>query len=86
MVTIGTSNSSAYTYLWSNGSTSGTQTVTTPGVFSLTATDPINGCTVSSTVTVTEDKSVPSITSIAPITITCANPSLTLNPVVTGNT
>lgn len=84
-VSIGTTNSGNYAYSWSNGSTSGTQTVTTPGNYTLTATDPINGCTISSTVTVTEDKSVPSITSIAPITITCANPSLTLNPVVAGN-
>ncbi len=85
IVTIGTSTSPNYTYSWSNGVTTGTQVVTTPGNYTLVATDPINGCTISTTVTVTEDKSVPSITSIAPITITCANPSLTLNPVVTGN-
>lgn len=86
VVSIGTSNSSNYTYSWSpNGSTSGTQSVTTPGVYTLLATDPVNGCTVSSSVTVTEDKSVPSITDIPAITITCGNPALTLNPVVAGN-
>ena len=84
-VTIGTTSSSAYNYQWSNGASSGQQTITTPGVYSLTATDPVNGCTSISSITVTEDKSIPNINSIADITLTCANPVKNLNPIVTGN-
>ncbi|MFZ4542715.1 MAG: T9SS type B sorting domain-containing protein [Saprospiraceae bacterium] len=85
MVSIGTSTSAAYNYQWSNGATSGTQTVTTPGVYSLTATDPINGCTTTSSVTVTEDTSVPNISSIPDMTLTCGVPIKNLIPVVSGN-
>jgi gliding motility-associated-like protein len=86
VVTIGTTNTSNYTYLWTpNNTTSGIQSITTPGVFTLLATDPANGCTVSSTVTVTEDKSVPVITDIPALTLTCGTPIQTLNPIVAGN-
>ena len=85
IVGIGTTNSAAYNYQWSNGATSGTQTITTPGVYSLTATDPTNGCKTTSSVTVTEDKSVPNINSIPDLTLTCANPVKNLTPLVTGN-
>jgi hypothetical protein len=47
------STTSGVTYAWSGGGTGTTKNVTTTGPYTVTVTDPTNGCTSSSTVTVT---------------------------------
>ena len=67
----------ANSYLWSNGVQATSITVSNSGNYTLTATG-INGCTASTTVSVTEDKILPSVNffSNSPL---CANSTLYLN-------
>lgn len=87
-VTIsGSSSSSGVNYKWTgpNGYSSFTSsaTVTHGGLYTLTATDPLNGCTSSKSTTVTENTAPPEITVSNSGPITCANPEVTLT--VTSN-
>ncbi len=84
-VTIsGSSTTTGATYLWT-----GPGTITTPGqastlvdaagTYTLTVTDPVNGCTDSRNVTVNENKTLPDITFTGtPGVIDCNNPSTTI--------
>lgn len=85
----GNSTTPGATYEWTTG-TGGV--ITTPfnnttnvnkgGLYTLTVTDPVNGCTSSLPVTVNENTTVPVITSLlnidVPATLTCDNISVTL--------
>jgi hypothetical protein len=66
------------TYLWSNGSTSTSITVSSAGTYTVTVTGS-NGCTSIKSAVVTENKTVP-VANISPSSavLTCANPSATL--------
>lgn len=73
------------TYSWSNGSsTIGTNAnliVTTPGTYTVTVTNPINGCTNTSSITITQNITPPSVSiSTLPNTtvLTCTNTSIAL--------
>jgi gliding motility-associated-like protein len=73
-----TTNVSNATYVWSSGGTAAVNTVSTPGPYSVTVTNPSNGCTSTGSNTVTQDITVPTLT-IAPATLlTCLQPSQTL--------
>ncbi|MHB1108068.1 MAG: gliding motility-associated C-terminal domain-containing protein, partial [Lutibacter sp.] len=73
-------------YLWSNGATTASISVTTPGNYSVTVTDSNNGCSVASeSVTITQDISVPSISiSAATTVLTCTVESIALTATVQG--
>jgi hypothetical protein len=54
-------------------------TVTTAGVYTLTVTDTVNGCTASDTAIVTEGPTIPGVTATADDPLTCATTSVTLS-------
>ncbi len=67
------------TYSWNGGSTSSANLASTPGVYSVTVTNPANGCTASASVTVAQNITAPNV-SLAPAdTLTCAVTSVQLN-------
>jgi hypothetical protein len=71
---------------WSGGVCGPANTLITnacsPGTYSLTATDPANGCTLSSTVAVFADASVPTVTLSSPSgTLTCVTTSVTISAI-----
>jgi hypothetical protein len=89
-VTIsGISSSSGVNYKWTspNGfsSNSSSATVMHGGLYTLTATNPVNGCTNSKSTTVNENTTPPSITITNTSPISCAHPTVTLS-VVTNAT
>lgn len=71
--------SGASSYAWSNGENNITTSVNMPGTYSVTVTNPTNGCTASSSKTITEDKTVPNATINGNTILTCAQPQLTLS-------
>jgi len=89
----GTVSPIASTLNWTGGTICGTTTLQTTsacaaGIYSLTATDPINGCVSTSTVQVFADGAIPSVTLIPTNTITCTNTLVTvgLTSTVSPNT
>lgn len=69
-VTLDAGSFPGATFLWSNGATTQTTTITTSGSYSVTVTKP-NGCTATSNaiaVTVNSNPAVPTITASGPIT------------------
>ena len=64
--TLTASPATGVTYLWDNGSTGATRTVSTAGTYSVTVMDMVNGCTDGANVTVTSTISTPPC---APMTI-----------------
>lgn len=86
----GTSSDAAATYAWTgpNGFTASAASASTgtAGVYTLTATDPTNGCTSTASTTVTQNTTAPNpmalSTNTGTTTINCTNPTLTL----TGST
>ncbi|MFM7768731.1 MAG: beta strand repeat-containing protein, partial [Bacteroidota bacterium] len=66
-------------YLWNNGSTATSRTVSVPGTFTVTVTDAANGCTATASYTLTTNTTppTPSISSSA-AALTCATTSATL--------
>ncbi len=75
-VTLNTTTGDAY--LWSNGATTKSTSVTSAGVYSVTITN-ANGCSNTSSVTVTEDKTIPTANATSTNSVlTCKNPSATL--------
>ena len=71
----------AGTFLWSTGETNPSIAVGTVGDYTVTATNPINGCSDSASITINDDGSLPqaSITSSVPSNVLdCNNTSITL--------
>ncbi len=66
------------TFEWSGGGTGTTKNVTQPGVYSVTGTDPSNGCTASATVSVSQDIDAPGVTIDPALQLTCTRQSVTL--------
>ena len=65
------------TFVWSNGVNGATNTINTPGTYTVTVTTPA-GCIYQKSATVTMDAAI--IVNIAsPVQITCPNPQVTLN-------
>lgn len=82
------SSTSGVTYTWSGpgnfSSNLPNPSVTNPGTYTLVVTDPVNGCTSSTSVQVTQDPTVPSI-AVAADSLTCSTPSVVLDA-TTNNT
>jgi gliding motility-associated-like protein len=77
-VTITASSTTAgVTYNWGTVTTA-TNTVTSPGTYSVTVTDPSNGCTASASVSVSQDITVPNLSIAPPATLTCSVTSVTV--------
>jgi len=80
----GNSTTTGVTYVWTgpnNFSVASSQTnVFNPGTYTLTVTNPSNGCTATATKVVTQNITAPQLSPISPsaATLTCANPSVTL--------
>ncbi|PTX42878.1 gliding motility-associated-like protein [Christiangramia gaetbulicola] len=66
-------------YLWNNGATTATITVTEPGNYSVTVTDSDNGCSDTASVEVTQDINAVSASITGNEELTCANTSITLD-------
>lgn len=93
----GSSTTSGVTYSWEGPSagtpagsapTTSATTVSGPGVYTITVTNPSNGCAVTQQVSVSSNTTVPVLsTNTGPqgTTITCANSSLTFTGTATGN-
>ncbi|MEZ4912132.1 MAG: hypothetical protein R2774_14880 [Saprospiraceae bacterium] len=78
-VTLTANPATGVTYVWSNGGqTTRTKTVTSPGTYTVTVTDVVNGCTAVSTTTVTGDTSLPNVSATNDGPLTCAKTSVTL--------
>ncbi len=80
----GSSSTSGATFSWAgpgivSGGTTATPTVNAAGTYTLTVTDPANGCTNTSTVTVTNSAGIPNANAGSPQTLTCAITSVVLN-------
>jgi gliding motility-associated-like protein len=80
-----TASGSALTYTWSTGVNTPTINITTAGVYSVTVTDSINGCTASSQFTVDGNTTPPqNVTAGSNVTIACGSSSVALNGVTTS--
>ncbi len=69
------------TYAWTpGGATSPNLQITTGGTYTVSVTNPANGCKSSTSITVMEDKTLPSAIIATPQTLTCSNnATITLN-------
>jgi gliding motility-associated-like protein len=79
---------SAGNMVWNGGSlvnAANPASVSATGTYTVTATDPANGCTATATVTVTSSAVLPTVTAITSGTITCTNTTVTLTGTSTGN-
>ncbi len=84
-VTIeGSSSTAGVTYVWTGPNNydvaSSVTNVFNPGVYTLTATNPANGCTATASLTITQNFTPPANVAISPslAELTCSNPSATL--------
>ena len=75
----GSSSGANFTYLWSNGATTLTPTVSTAGTYTLIVTNTQNGCESSSSVEVTQDTQAPTTTVASPDLLNCNQDAITLN-------
>lgn len=82
--TINTTTSTAVNYNWSGpgidatNQTAANPVITVPGTYSVTITDPVNGCTGTGTTDVVEDKVDPVVTLTGGV-LDCTNPTITIN-------
>lgn len=74
----GSSPTSGVSYQWSGGPGTPNYSVGSPGTYTLTVTDPVNGCVSTATVSVSQSGSFPNISITPPGTITCSQASVTL--------
>jgi gliding motility-associated-like protein len=65
-------------YNWGGGINTPSNTVSSAASYSVTATDPINGCTATASSTVNQNIIIPSAAIAPPAVITCHSPSVTL--------
>jgi gliding motility-associated-like protein len=79
-VTLSASSTPIVTDLaWSDGSTLNTLAVTSAGTYSVTATDPSNGCTASTSATVAQTATPPNVSIATPGVLTCTTTAQTLS-------
>lgn len=83
VVVNGSSNAAGATFLWSgpNNFTSTAQnpSATVPGIYTMVATNPANGCTASDTAVVSQNITAPSATATSGGTLTCSTTTVSLN-------
>ena len=73
-----TSTTSGATTDWGALGTTSNPAVTQPGTYTVTVTDPSNGCVAQSTVIITQNITVPTVNAGADVTLTCAVTNATL--------
>lgn len=73
------SSTSGVTFLWSNGKTTTNDTVIAPNIYSVTATNPLNGCTASDQVVVAIDTTSPNAYAGLDKILLCGTASVTLD-------
>lgn len=86
----GNSSTQGVSYSWSNGSsviaTTANTSINTPGIYTLTISNPVNGCTTSQQVAVTQNVTPPTdITASNSGTVTCNSPSITITGTVSSS-
>ncbi len=64
---------------WGGGVTTASKTVSSPGTYTVTVTDPVNGCTISSSENVTQDIVAPNITLTNTGILSCINASVAID-------
>ncbi|MBL7801603.1 MAG: hypothetical protein JNL95_12860, partial [Chitinophagales bacterium] len=74
-----TSSTTGATFAWSNGATTATTNVNAPNTYTVTATNPTNGCTASDAVVVTQNITTPNINAGIDTVLNCVRTSLNLN-------
>ncbi len=78
-VTISASSTTpSVTYDWGGGISTATNTVTQAGTYSVTVTDPANGCTASASTTVNQSAGLPNVSITTPLDLSCTVTSVTL--------
>jgi gliding motility-associated-like protein len=79
--TLTATNVLTHIYIWSAvaSSSNNTATVNLGGTYSVTITNPTNGCSRTRSITIIEDKTPPLPIIAPPATLTCANPTVTLD-------
>lgn len=75
----GASSTPGVTYQWTSGPATAVYNVASPGTYTVTVTNPNNGCVNTATVNVVQSGAFPNIAIAAPGTITCATSNVTLN-------
>src|SRR5688572_7989520 len=65
-------------YDWGGGITTATNAVSAAGNYSVTVTDPVNGCSASASVAVTQNSNNPDVSIAPPAELTCTVTSVTL--------
>ncbi len=85
IVLNGSGSPAGITYLWSglgiggNNATQPNPTVTVPDTYTLTVTNPVNGCTATDQVVVTQDANVPAANAGPDLELNCAVNSVNIN-------
>lgn len=74
-----TSSTVGVTFLWSDGTANASTTVNAPTTYSVTATDPNNGCQAVDQVVVSQNIAAPDVNAGADATLTCLITSIPLN-------
>ncbi len=77
-LTISSSTPNA-TFVWSNGPITGTNPVTTAGTYTVTVTDPVNGCTASASDVVALNTTAPNVNAGPDEVIPCSSPTVVLS-------
>ncbi len=75
----GSSQGPAFSYLWSNGATILTPTITAAGTYTLTVTNASNGCTATDNVTVAAFGNLPDVDIATPGNLDCSQPAIQLS-------
>ena len=73
-------------YLWDNGSTNASRTVSSAGTYSVTVTNTSGGCTATGTIVITTNGSLPTVTAIQNTPITCNSGTTSITVSATGGT
>ena len=81
-----TGNASNYSFQWStqngtilSGANSATASVGTPGIYDLTVTSQVNGCTATTPVEVMQDASIPEVEILTPADLNCLTTQLQID-------
>ncbi|MGE0567414.1 MAG: beta strand repeat-containing protein, partial [Bacteroidia bacterium] len=78
VITLTANSTPTYNFNWSTGATTPTISVTTPGVYTVTVTDPSSGCSATQTVDVINNTVVPGFTATAVGALPCGSTSGTV--------
>ncbi len=72
------SDTAGVTFAWSNGTNTASTTLSTAGPYTVTATNPANGCTVSDTIVVTQNIQIPNVNAGLDTLLNCVQNNIAL--------